>query len=32
MIRNVKVGKEIWRIIGVYVNKDLEDKLERMNR
>ncbi|KMQ87040.1 hypothetical protein RF55_13794 [Lasius niger] len=26
----IRIGKEIWRIVGVYVNGDMEKKLERI--
>ena len=30
MVRKVRIGGEWWRIIGVYVNKDLQRKLEEL--
>ena len=30
MMRKVKMGGEWWRVVGVYVNKDLQRKLEEL--
>ncbi|XP_011864832.1 PREDICTED: sodium/potassium/calcium exchanger 1-like, partial [Vollenhovia emeryi] len=32
MIIKVKIGKEWWRIIGVYVNKNLDRKIEKLRK
>lgn len=30
LVRKVKLGKEWWRVVRVYVNRDIENKMEDM--
>ncbi|EFN86824.1 hypothetical protein EAI_04480 [Harpegnathos saltator] len=32
IVGKVRLGREWWRVVGVYVNGDIEEKLERMKK